>query len=464
METIHYPVKGRKLETSVTEETLNLLLGRFKEWQQGPGVFGLLNLHSCWSESRVLDHRYQGETVHQFIEWGAFFRRMYESNKDERYRVLVNSMAAHLLYLQDPSGGFIHCTAEFEPSFNTSGCPIHWFSPVIALLEYYAWPYADPVIKSLIPDAVERQWNWAQSFAWKRGNGRFHPLSHPGWCGVTNQDLTAVSALALTGKVLGIWDRYEQYGKPALDYMLSPANYYEKIGLFERGDGVNFAERTVYYIHILTPLKRIFSCTGDERIPGVIDNVASHLFDAAFVHEDGFTYLARGAITDPEDKSYVKGWEYHSIAFQGYPTLIAFMEDHLRKSPDPKKAEILESLKETVAGYIFADGNIPCSVFNPNGLFQVVVTLPNGGWLEMVQNILGDRIKNCHPVAAPCIHRTCGEFTYKQNGPMWALEKGGDRLYGGYSRFAGNMVHGPDEKPIWSDFSALEPCQVKETM
>ena len=185
----------------------------------------------------------------------------------------------------------------------------------------------------MIPDAVDRHFNYMVKHIWQVGNANPHknyrPLPFPGWCGVTNQDLTATAALALSMKCFGRTKEYETYGKPVLDYYLSPEYYYEQIGLFERGDGINFAERTVYYGVVLECLQIIYSVTGEERLIQVYDNVLAHIFDAFFEGEDGLTYLARGAKTDMNDKSKVYGWEYGSIAFNGYPEMICHLQNYL---------------------------------------------------------------------------------------------------------------------------------------
>ena len=462
MQTIQYPIKGRRLEETVNQHTLDMLITQMEDWQQGPGVIGRLNLHACWGVTSVLDRRYQGETVTAFTEQMRVVRRLYDQTKNPKWRVMADSMAAHLLYLQDSSGGFIHATAEFEPTFDTRGCPIHYFNPVIALCEYYLWEHAEESIRSMIPPAVDRQWEWSLTHAWQAGNGYRHPLDFPGWCGVTNQDLTAVGALAMTGKAFGKWDRFEQYGKPVLDYYLSPVYYHEKIGLFERGDGPNFAERTVYYIHILNMLERIYDIVGDERLARAADNVIDHLFDAVFVGKDGMTYLARGAITDPEDKSRVLGWEYGSIAFNGYPTLLRHMQAYLTRHPSPERSRVVEALRSTIAGYIFADGNIPMGIFNPNPLFTVASVPDCEGYLRLVMDILGDSLRDPQRVELPAVHRRQGNLTWKQNGRLWAIEENGVRKYGGYTRYAGGITIGPDEPAVWGSYDSLEQCDVLE--
>ena len=48
MQTIQYPIKGRRLEETVNQHTLDMLITQMEDWQQGPGVIGRLNLHACW--------------------------------------------------------------------------------------------------------------------------------------------------------------------------------------------------------------------------------------------------------------------------------------------------------------------------------------------------------------------------------------------------------------------------------
>lgn len=464
MQTIHYPSKGRKLEDVITQDTLDLVVAQLEDWHQGPGTFGRLHLHPCWNKSSVLDRRYQGESTFMFRDLMHAFQRLYERTGQDKWLLLCHSMASQLLYLQSEEGGFIHCTSEFEPTFDTRGCPIHFFLPVITLCEYYLWPHADKLIRSRIPDALDRQWEWSLKHSWMVGNGRFHPLDHPGWCGVTNQDLTAIAAVALCGKAFGTWDRYEQYAKPALDHLLSPAYYYPEIGLFERGDGVNYAERTVYYTITLNMLILISEVTGDPRLPGIIDNVTSHLFDALFTGPDGLTYLARGAITSPDDKSRVLGWENGAIAFSGYPELITLMEGWLGRHPCPERKAQLESLKDTLAAYIFSDGTIPPGIFSPSPLFTLASSPATGAWLLFILDFLGDAVQDPRPVRVPSIHRQLDRMTWKTGNRLWSIEEDGVRRYGGYTRFPGGLTIGPDEKPIWGDYASLENCDVLEIL
>ncbi len=121
MKVIQYPVKGRKLREVLSQKTLDILFTQLEEWQQGPGVFGKLHLHSCWGTVSVLDKGYQGESVNQFSGLMNLFKRVYEKSGNPKWRMTVDAMAAHLLYLQEESGGFIHSGSEFEPMFRLSG-------------------------------------------------------------------------------------------------------------------------------------------------------------------------------------------------------------------------------------------------------------------------------------------------------------------------------------------------------
>ena len=456
MQIIHYPIKGRKLEDVLTQQTLDLVMAQWEAWQQGPGVYGKLHLHACWGTTGVLDRGYQGETTTILSGQLHTVRRLYDATKNPKWRVRANAIASHLLYLQDESGGFIHATAEFEPTFDTRGCPIHFFYPIIALCQYYLWESADESIKALIPDAVERHWQWSLKASFRVGNGRFHPLSFPGWCGVTNQDLVAIGALAMGVKAFGNLKRYEEYALPALEHYLSPAYYHKALGLFERGDGVNYAERTVYYTHVLEMLELIYDVMGDERLYEAYHNVASHLFDAAFVADDGLTYLHRGAITDPADKTKILGWEDGTVAFGEYVKLIQHMRKHLAVYPDAQKADILERLEETVAGYVFVDGMLPQGLLGKNPLFAIV-SYPDIGWYpELIMDILGDRLRDPAPVKLPRLHRTHKNLTWKQDGRLWAIEEDGVRKYGGYARYDAGVVKGPDAPPVMGKFESLE--------
>ncbi|MBR3844919.1 MAG: hypothetical protein IKM39_05375 [Clostridia bacterium] len=462
---IQYPIKGRKLKDVLSQHTLDMLLTQLDHWKQGPGVYGRLHLHSCWGTVSVLDKGYHGESVHTFSSLIKLFERIYEKSGNPKWRMDVDAMVQHLLYLQDENGGFIHSGGEFEPMFNTAACPIHFFNPMMTLCEYYQWPFANEDIKALIPEAVERHFEFAKNSIWMIGNASKRPLPFPGWCGVTNQDLYATVAIATMAKVFNKPEIYEQYGKPVVDYYLSDAYYYKDIGLFERGDGTNFAERTVYLSIIMNMLWKLHGFTGEQRLIDAYYNVAGHLFDAVFVGEDGLTYLARGAKTDAKDKSKVYGWEYGAIAFDGYPGLIRHMERYLTAYPDVQKSQIVEQLKDTVAAYVFVDGTIPMGIFNSNPVFSIASNSEGGGWAQFVMDELGE--DNWHEpqrVELPCVHRRLGDFTWKQQERLWAIEEKGVRKFGGFTRYAAGVVKGPDAQLVEGSFDTLEAPDFIETL
>ncbi len=463
MKMVQYPVKGRTLQGVLSQKTLDKLFSRLDDWKQGPGVFGRLHLHSCWGTVSVLDKGYQGESVHQYHGQMELFKRVYEKSGNPKWRMLVDAMASHLLYLQEESGGFIHSGAEFEPMFSTVACPIHLFGPMMVLSKYYNWPYANEDIKALIPAALKRHLAFAVNSIWKIGNVSKRPLQFPGWCGVTNQDLFATAAIGLYSETFEDPEAYAKYGKPVLDYYLSSDYYYKEIGLFERGDGTNFAERTVYLDIVLEMLWHLYEIKGEQEALEAYYNVAGHLFDAVFVGADGLTYLARGAKTHPTDKSKVYGWETGAIAFDGYPGLIRHMERYLRKYPDDEKTAVVDSIKDTLAAYIREDGTIPMGIFNPNPMFSLVSNPEGGGWAQFIMDELGEENwAEPQKTELPCIHRTLGDFTWKQQGRYWAMEEKGVRVFGGYTRYAAGVVKGPDGLPVLGDFSSLEEAEFLE--
>lgn len=467
MKTIHYPAADRKWEDVVNQNAIDQYFTMLENWRQGAGSYGRLNLHACWGKADVLDKKYQGETIYIYKHLMHFAELLYDRFGDPKWRVRANAMASQILYLQTENGGFIHSTSEFEPTFNTTGCPIHFFMPILSLCQYYEWEHADESIKALIPDAIERHFGFTMQAAWQKGNGRFHPLPFAGWCGVTNQDLVAVAAVAWSAKLFGTWDRYEKYGKPALDHILSDY-YYEKLGLFERGDGVNFTERIAYYFVILDMLDLIHKLTGDERLPPVIDNVESHLLDGLYTGSDGYAHLSRGAVTDANEKNKTKilSWDRSSVTVSSYPGVILHVEQYLDRNPDlpegPELRSKLDALRRTLAAYTFADGCAPMA-FNPANPVFTVVSMPDvEGMPYLLLYELGDRLSAPKPVRLPSvIRRYCG-CAWKQNGCLWSFEKGGERLYGGYSRYVAGITLGQNERPVLGDFDAPVEYDVEE--
>ena len=332
-----------------------------------------------------------------------------------------------------------------EPSYGSfETCPIHQGLADLALLEYADWKYADPLYKEPIKAAIDRHWQWFNNWYWKLGNDwRKGPLDFPAWCAVTNQDLVVVAALARYGQVYGDFSRYNEYGKPVLDYLLSPAYYHKEIGIFERGDRWNFAERTIYHHWVLKAFGIIHLCTGDPRLPEVMDNVSRHLFDAVFVSElDGMTHLAWGANTDPNDKSRVTSWIYYPISWIECPELLLFMENYLLRHPDSELKDKLDRLEKTLAAYVFADGTTPRAFNEKNWLFAVVGASQNM-WYYLTEK-LGDRLQPPVIKPVPSIVRTCGDTRWKSDQDCWIIEKQGKRIAAGYKAEAMGVALGEE--------------------
>ncbi len=465
MQTIHYPVKGRTMQETFTQEMLNRLTAQLELWMQGPGVVGALQLHACWGKTSVLGKRYQGQTVSQYRDWIEGAMALYDATGNPKWRRMAGEFVANVLFLQEPDGGFRHASAEFEPTYLTKqSCPIHQCSPLLALMDYDGWQHADGDLKAMIRPAIDRHWAWFHDFFWKIGNGGHRPLPHPGWCGVTNQDLVVVAALSAYGRRYGDWSRFEQFGKPALEAYLAPDHYYEAMGLFERGDGVNFAERTSYYTIIVDMLHRIAADTGDDRLIAIADNVCRHWFDAAYTAPDGLTHLAWGAKTDGTDKSRVTGWVQTPVTFAAYPKIIQFLEDYLTRHPNAEHRAIWEQLQETLCAYIYADGLRPLALWPADPILSIVSSPDREGLWTFLIRYLDEAVQNPQPVSLPCIHRVKGNCTWKQKGKLWAIEKEGERVYGGYTPLAYGVTHGPEEAPAVGDFAELEACDVLEIL
>ena len=90
-----------------------------------------------------------------------------------RWRHLADTVAAQLLWQLTPDGGFIHASAEFEPTYTREeSCPIHQMMPMIALLDYYEQRgVRHSAIAPLIERSTrERHVSWFTRHWWKRGN------------------------------------------------------------------------------------------------------------------------------------------------------------------------------------------------------------------------------------------------------------------------------------------------------
>jgi len=472
-QTIHYPRKGVKFKEVMNQETFDRLTSLIFEWQQGPGNFGALILHACWGETSTLARRYQGQTVAVYYDFMWGIQRLFQHTGNIRWKRLAYDIASNLLFLQNKDGGFRHAVFEFEPRYDSVPTPIHQGFALLTLLDYAGWEHADPVLKNMIRPALDRHWEWFNKNFWMVGNGGQRPLrGGAGWCGVTNQDLFIVAALSAYGRLYGDFSRYNEWGKKALDVYLSPLYYYESLGLFERGDSkdFNFVERTSYHGLILQMLERIINDLGssmeDKRLRTVIDNVTAHLFDAAFVGPDGLTHLAWGAKTDPADKSTVLEWIKSPAVFAEYTRLIPYMEKWSARRQDKEKQSVVESLKATFAAYVFSDGSIPISLWTTDPIISIVsaTTAHQLLFWKMLIELLGDGLRDPAQTPVRCYHRSIGELTWKSRGSLWAIEKAGARVFGGYKPLSHGITHGPEEKPAFGSYSELDNCDIHEIL
>ncbi|MBM4153141.1 MAG: hypothetical protein FJ220_06440, partial [Kiritimatiellaceae bacterium] len=261
--TINYPRHDAKSEDVFTQKTLEKSINYLFSWQQAAGDFGQLTLHSCWAIDGVIGRKYHGQYTSVSYSTIGFMLALYEETGDSKWKRRAEDIVSNVMFLQEKSGGFYHGAAENEPAYEAGKtCAIHQGRPILALLLYASKPYANPELKAEIKQVVDRHWAWFNEHFYKRGTRGVTEQEGwpwPCWSGVTNQDLVVIHALALYGKVFGDMRRYEEFGKPALDVLLSSRYYYKGLGLFQRGDQPEwlFPERTHYYDLVFSELLAI---------------------------------------------------------------------------------------------------------------------------------------------------------------------------------------------------------------
>jgi hypothetical protein len=458
---IHYPNCAASPGDIFSQRTLDLATANLLSWRQAAGAFGEMHLHACWGDSSAISRRYHGETIGtlRMVLHGAM--GLYDVTRRGRWRDLAEDVVGEILFLQTPKGGFYHASAEYEPTYTCEqSCPIHQGLPVLALLEYLAWSHANPARREAIRDAIEAHWRWFEGYWWKRGSDeRGKPLPEAGFCGVTNQDLVIVAVLARYGQVFGDMTRYEQFGKPTLDMFLGPQYYREALGLFERSGEGNFVERTTYYHIVVETLEIVYGITKDERLPGVIDNVAVHLFDTLHTGADGLTHPAWGATLDETDPTRVKEWIKYPYIVSEYPLLLAIMDHYLQRHPDEALRQKYLEFEKTLAAYVYADGSLP-SALGRDPIFAVVGKTPVF-WGYLIKR-LGVGLQDPAPVTLPVLHRSVGSLTLKGNGRLWAIEKDGVRVFAGLKANPSGIAIGPDEPLVGGDLGELASPVVQE--
>ncbi len=460
--SIHYPCLDRTPADIFSQENLNRVTSYILSWRQGPGSIGALHLHSCWGKTSVLSKRYHGITAASSWPIMNAVLALHRQTSADSWIQMADEIVSQLLYLQAPEGGFIHASGEFEPTYTCQEtCPIHQGMPLLALLAYAGAESVNPRLLRQIRPAIDRHWRWFNSEGWRRGNNWSGPLTS-GWCGVTNQDLTIVATLALYGKVFGDWSRYEEFGKPVLKRYLGPDYYYEQFGLFERGDKPHFVERTNYFDVILEMLEIIRVNTGDATILPVETNVVKHLQDAAYRGEDGLTYLAWGAQSDPEDRAKFTGWIRSPCVVGALPGLIRAMRHHQQAVPSPDTAALIHELERTMAAWTYSDGTLPGALNSEDPIMSIV---PSSEifriWLNLIER-LGDGLSDPTLTPPPTVSRTFGSVTYRSGPKLWTIERDGIRRFAGLKSNPSAIVIGPDEELPGAVWAELENCDFVE--
>jgi len=458
-----FPRRDVRHSEVFSQKTLDLATAHLLSWRQGPGSFGGLYFHACWGISGVLQNRYQGPTTWPIRHLMLGFMKLFDRTGDLRWRTLADECVSQILYLQEPAGGFRHANSQDEPAYSSrETCPILQGLPLLALLDYATWPSADPRRVELIRPALDAHWMWFERTWWRHGNSWLEPLPFAGFCGVTNQDLVIVAVLARYAVVYGDASRYENFGRPTLETYLSPRYYHEKIGVFERGDEANFVERTTYNEVIIPMLEIIQEAMPDPRLPGVIDNVSAHLFDAIQPGPDGLSHLAWGPNIDAVDKSKVKDWIGAPHGVYSYPLMIRIMADHLKRRPNPQRQAQLDALQDTVAAYVFGDGSLPLTVGATDSLFNVSPSLLIF-WADLIDR-LGAAVRSPLEVKLPVVHRTCGNVTWKSDDRHWSLGRDGRREFAGLKEQSLGIIIGPEENIAGANFTALDQPEILETV
>jgi len=375
--------------------------------------------------------------------------RLFDQTRDPFWQRMASDLAADILYLQAPQGGFIHSCYEIEPGYDCGrgGAPIHQFMPILALLEYAQWEHADASLKQSIRPAIERHWAWFQAGMWRYGTSFQRPLIGSGWCGVTNQDVVVIAALAWYGHLYGDEKPYREFGEPALQTFLSDRYYHQALGMFERGDQPNFIERTYYNLVIVRMFQLIARFRAESKLQSVIDNVILHLGDALFVHSDGLTHLSWGCKTDPIDKTHLLGWQRLPLSVSAYPGFISMMDGYLRDHDDGALRKGRDALEKTVAAYTFADGTLPGSLSASDPTFNVVPSRELLYFWQFLIERLGKTVvaPKLEPVST--VKRSCGSMTWRSDDRCWSLESDGEVQYVGLKPEGGAVRSGKEKPP-----------------
>lgn len=460
---VFYPRVDRAPAEAFGAATLGLLTGHILSWRQGAGAFGGLHLHACWGVVSSLSRRYHGPTISSLSSLLQSMQMLANRSGDLYWRHMADSVAAEMLWLQMPGGGFCHASSENEPIYDSYwSCPLHQMNPVIALLDYYEQQPPDAPIRVEIRRVLARHMEWFNRFWWKRGNDWKRPLRTPGWCGVANQDLTAVAAMACYGRVLGDWQLYESHGIPVLETIIGAGCYHSNLGGGERGDRANFTERSNDLRHIARLLKLIHEVRPDQRLPVIIARMVEALADGIFSDENGRYHVAWGLDDRETARVGRRVWDRSRFQICDYPAMIEFMESYPGDLSSHRVEECVNGLRATLASYVFGDGTIPSALDPSMPLFAV--TPSSHALCEFWQFLI-----RCNPKGlskddiscVPSVIRQCGFTTYVSSQDNWMLTQAEVPAIRGIKRLTHAVLRPGEEWPN-CDFNCPADPEIKE--
>lgn len=435
-------------------------------WRQGPGLVGGFHLHSCWGESSVLTRGYHGSSTPHTSGFLETALQLAKGRDGMRWRRWADDLAAQLLWQQLPTGGFFHASAEMEPTYTSEqSCPIHQMLPVLALLDYYEITELKDPIRGEIERCLKRHLVWFQRHWWKLGNGWRRPLEFAGWCGVTNQDLVAVAALARYAEVLGDWGPFKNHGLPALETYLGSLYYHEDSGLFERGDSKDSTEKCGYMSLIIRMLNRIHAIAPHPRIPGVVANVSRVLADAIYLAENGEYHVAFGVDDAASRKEGKRVWSRKNRQIPEYCEFLRVLAGTQTPSGITGLEEKLDGLEKTILRHVSADATLPTSLDPANPLFAIVPSLTAlMSWFRYLAEQNPEGISFPDQLHAAHVLRTCGELSFESFTEGWIIRKGGEILYRGIKRLPYGVLASTATQPNYPFPVPSEPLMASESV
>lgn len=438
IDPIHYPRTERDPAEAFGPRTLALVTAQILSWQQAAGAVGALHLHECWNDNSVLSRGYHGPTAANLGLLLSSALKLGKGAGEAWVAHFADSLAGQLLWQQAPEGGFFHASGEYEPTFTAEeSCPIHQMLPALGLLEYYEAQPANAAVREVIETKLEKHFEWFQRW-WKRGNAWSGPLKFAGWCGVTNQDLVAIAAMAHYGKAVGDWRPFEEFGRPALDTYLGPRYLHERTGLFERGDRANFSERSHYMIIIRDMLERVQAIRPDPRVPDVVQHISEVLQSAAFRDDRGVFGFAWGADDAATQREGSLQWDRSRTALS--PGFIHCLELY---------PETVRSVEETLASRVFADGMLAGPANKTSPLFAVApsASITEEFWGFLIKRNPGVKMSTLPKV--PAVRRSFLNVEYSSFADGWVIRTDGEVNFRGVKQLSFGVLKGE------ADFSFL---------